>query len=68
MQTKEWIIFRHLTLKKSRGMFITEYITDVRSISQKQKVKQTQIKGKECISSRSRRKLVHGPYISTKFS
>ena len=33
METKESFIFRHPTkAKKSRKMFITEYVTDVRNI------------------------------------
>ena len=32
MQTKEWLIFGHVTHKKSRKTFIAEYINDVRNI------------------------------------
>ena len=59
-------MFRHLTLKKSRKIFITEYITDVRNIINKnplwqiRKVKQTQVTRKHlCLL---------GYYISTKCS
>ena len=34
----------------------------------KRKLKQTQVKEKQCISSRGRKKLVHDLFISTKFS
>ena len=37
-------------------------------LSRRQKVKQIQIKEKQFTSSRSRRKLIHDPYISTKCS
>ena len=37
-------------------------------LSRRQKVKQIQIKEKQLTSSRSRRKLIHDPYISTKCS
>ena len=39
------LIFRHLTPKKSRKMFIIEYITVLETL-RKREAKQTQIKGK----------------------
>ena len=45
-----------------------KYYINLTPLSRKWKVKKTQIKGKQCISSGSRKKLVHDFYISIKFS
>ena len=45
METGYALIFRHLTPKKSRKMFIIEYITVLETL-RKREAKQTQIKGK----------------------
>ena len=42
------------------------YIINMTPLSQRPKVKHTQTNKKQFISSRSRRKLIHDPYISTK--